>query len=128
MQRAFFAGIGGMVVASLIIYPAATQAISPCQLTRLSPSYTLASDTIEWSMTIGAGESCVRGIRYAAVLVDEMQLVTAPQSGQVTLQGTAFYYQAAPNFHGVDAFALSVSGKMNRISGSSTIRVVVSIM
>jgi len=88
----------------------------------------MSSDTIEWSMIIRTGESCVRGIRYGAAVVDEVKLVTTPQFGQVTLQGTAFYYQAAPEFHGADAFALSVSGKVNQIPGSSTIRVLVSIM
>jgi hypothetical protein len=127
-RAAFIARIGGVVAGSLLISPFAAHAHSPCQLTRLSPSYTMSSDTIEWSMIIRTGESCVRGIRYGAAIVDEVKLVTTPQFGQVTLQGTAFYYQAAPEFHGADAFALSVSGKVNQIPGSSTIRVLVSIM
>lgn len=129
MQRLeLITGIGGVVVAWWIICPLAAHAQVPCQLERaFSSSYTLTSDIIEWRLAIGPGQSCVRGLRYAAVTIDDIQLVTAPQSGHVTLEGTAFLYQAAPHFRGMDAFSLSVSGKrhFDFVSGSSTIRVMV---
>ena len=122
------AGIGGVAVAWWVICPLAARPQVHCRLERpLSSSYKLTSDIIEWRLTIGPGQSCVRGLRYAAVTIDDIQLVTAPQSGHVTLEGTAFLYQAAPHFRGMDAFSLSVSGKrhFDFVSGSSTIRVMV---
>jgi len=74
-------------------------------------------------MTIGSGQSCVRGIRSAFVTLDDVQLISAPQSGQVVLEGPGFIYKGGADFRGEDSFAISVSGKLNRISGSSTIRV-----
>ena len=87
-------------VALWVICPRAARAQVPCRLERPSSPYSLTSDIIEWRLTIGAGQSCVRGLRYAAVTIDDIQLVTAPQSGQVTFEGTAFLYQAAPDFWG----------------------------
>jgi hypothetical protein len=91
------------------------------------PAYQLASDTVEWSMTIASGQSCVRGLRGNLVVLDNVQLITPPQSGQVRLEGPAFIYKGDSNFRGEDSFKILVSGKVNRTVGSSTIRVVVSV-
>ena len=80
MRRAeLVAGIGGVAVAWWVICPLAARAQVTC---RLGSPYTLTSDIIEWQLTIGAGQGCVRGLRYPAVTIDAIQLVTAPQSGQ----------------------------------------------
>ena len=91
------------------------------------PSYQLASDTVEWSMTIASGQSCVRGLRTAFVVLDGVKLVAPPQSGQVTLEGPAFVYKGDSNFRGDDSFSVLVSGRLNRLSGSSTIKINVSV-
>jgi hypothetical protein len=126
----FFARIGSLVVAGWVLSSLAAGAQTPCQLERFTP-YKMASDVIEWQLTLGAGQSCVRGLRYAGETIDSVQLVTAPRSGHVTFEGTAFLYQAAPGFRGTDAFRLSVSGKRHFerqfVSGSSTIWVFVSV-
>jgi hypothetical protein len=90
-----------------------------------APPYKLASDAVVWSMTIGKGQNCIRGLRSWHTLIDQVQLVTPPQSGQVTLQGPSFLYRAASEFHGADSFTLMVSGRLDRIAGSSTIQVMV---
>ncbi len=125
MRRREIIAIGTVTAAMLIISPPA-RAEFECRLVGRQ-AYTFTSDTVEWSMIIVAGQSCVRGIRSFDATIDDIQLVTAPQSGQVTLQGTAFYYRAAPNFQGTDAFTLSISGKRLTVSGKSTIRVMISI-
>jgi hypothetical protein len=92
------------------------------------PSYQLASDTVEWTMSVGRGQSCVRGLRgYLVATLDSISLISPPASGQVKLEGPAFLYRANPDFRGQDSFVMSVSGKLNRINGTSTIRVVVSV-
>jgi Bacterial Ig domain len=78
-------------------------------------------------MQIVSGRSCVRGLNYGAVIIDDVKLVSPPQSGQVTLTGPGFSYTAKPNFQGQDAFTLQVSGSMVRIRGSSEIKVLVTV-
>src|SRR5712691_9834835 len=91
------------------------------------PTYQLTSDTVVWSMTIGSGQSCVRGLRSAWATLDNIKLVIPPQSGSVTLEGLGFIYKVNPDFRGQDAFAFLVTGKFYKVSGSSTIRVEVSV-
>jgi len=60
-------------------------------------------------------------------MINHVQLITPPQSGQVTLAQNSFYYQAAADFQGMDSFTFSISGTRLGVSGNSTIRVLVSV-
>jgi hypothetical protein len=91
------------------------------------PHYQLKSDTVEWSLKLNEGQSCIRGVRLNIVAFASLRLIAPPQSGSVTLLGPGFSYTAMPNFHGEDSFAVEVTGEINRIGGSSTIRIAVSI-
>ena len=91
------------------------------------PPYQLQSDTVVWSMTIGSGQSCTRGLRSVHTTLENIALVVLPRSGQVKLEGPGFMYKGDLDFRGEDSFSFLVSGKLNRIGGSSTIRVVVSV-
>jgi hypothetical protein len=93
---------------------------NPCALDD-RPYYRLASETVEWSLSIAPGQSCVRGVRSGSVILDKVEVISAPQSGHLTLQGPAFTYQADPDFQGLDSFTLQISGKIYRVSGTSTI-------
>jgi hypothetical protein len=92
-----------------------------------APIYKLTSDTVVWSMAIGGGDSCIRGVRSAFAVLDTVRLIDPPQSGHVTMEGPGFVYTALSNYTGTDTFTILVSGKMNRMGGSSTINVVVSV-
>jgi hypothetical protein len=92
------------------------------------PRYQLRSDTVEWRMQISSGESCLSSIRYYNVAFASMNLIAPPLIGQVTLLGPAFSYTAKSDFQGADSFTLGVSGASNRISGTSTIRIAVSVV
>src|SRR5438876_7718169 len=91
-------------------------------------AYQLNFDSVDWSMRIGAGQSCVGGFRTSNVTVDSIKLVAPPTSGEVTLQGPGFTYKAKPDFQGQDSFTVLVSGMANRIRGSSTVRVLVLVV
>jgi hypothetical protein len=91
------------------------------------PRYGLTSDTVDWSIKIGSGQSCVRGLRFNNVAIEKVKLVSPPQTGHVTLLGPGFTYAAKSDFDGRDAFTVEVSGTINRVRGSSTIRFMVSI-
>ena len=89
------------------------------------PRYQLASDLVNWSMKIGSGQSCIRGLRFNNVAIKSLQLVSPPQIGQVTLLGPSFTYSAKSEYEGEDSFTVVVSGTINRSNGSSTIRITV---
>jgi hypothetical protein len=91
------------------------------------PRYQLASDTVHWFLELSDGETCLRGVRFNNVVVDKLMVVSAPRTGHVTLQGTGFSYKAARDFQGRDFFSLMVSGATNKVPGSSTIEVEVSV-
>jgi uncharacterized protein len=86
--------------------------------------YRLASDKVDWSMTIASGDRCTRGFNVAS---GHILLSSSPQSGKVTLRGASFTYTSKPDFQGDDSFALVVSGSIIGIPGNSTIRVNVQV-
>ena len=91
------------------------------------PRYRLASDTVHWFLELSDGETCLRGVRFNNVVVDKLMVVSAPRTGHVTLQGTGFSYKAARDSQGRDFFSLMVAGATNKVPGSSTIEVEVSV-
>jgi photosystem II stability/assembly factor-like uncharacterized protein len=105
----------------------------PCVVS--GPRYGLVADTVDWSMKIGSGRNCARDFRFntalstspAKVVVENVKLVSPPQSGQVTIEGSGFSYSAKSDFQGKDSFAVAVSGANNGKPGSSTIRIDVSV-
>ena len=92
-----------------------------------SPHYLLISDNVDWSIKIGSGQTCVRGLRFGSVVIETVKLLSPPQSGDVNLLGPGFSYRAKPDFHGDDSFTVVVSGTINKVRGTSTIRVLVSV-
>jgi hypothetical protein len=98
---------------------------SACAL--FGPAYRFASDIVEWNMTIASGGSCVRGLRGALATLDEIKILSPPEFGQVTVAGPGFIYKPSSDFRGADSFAFLVSGKINRVSGSSTVRILVTV-
>src|SRR5262249_46444562 len=98
----------------------------PCVLT-VGSLYQLKSDAVDWTMQTSSGQSCIRGLRHKRVTIDTAKLISPPQSGQVKLLGPGFSYTAKSDFEGQDSFTIQVSGVLNRIRGSSDIRIIVSV-
>jgi hypothetical protein len=108
---------------AVLVTPIAGFAQDPARACLLyGPSYQLTSETVNWSMNIGSGQSCIRGLRTAVATLDSIKVVVPPQFGQVDLTGPAFIYRSREDFRGEDTFSILVSGKANNISGSSTIQ------
>ena len=91
------------------------------------PRYSLISDVVNWSIKVGSGQSCIRGLRFNNVAIESLKLVSPPQTGQVTLRGPSFIYSAKSEYEGEDSFTIAVSGTINKSRGSSTIRIAVSV-
>lgn len=89
------------------------------------PRYGLTSDLVNWSIKISSGQSCIRGLRFNNVAIESLQLLSPPQTGQVTLRGPSFIYSAKSEYEGEDSFTVAVSGRINKSRGSSTIRITV---
>jgi hypothetical protein len=113
------------VLLSVIVLAVLTTFADACVLN--GPRYQLASDTVRWSLELTDGETCIRGVRFNNVVVNKLMVVSLPHSGHITLRGTGFSYEAARDFQGRDFFSLMVSGATNKVPGSSTIEVEVSV-
>jgi len=98
---------------------------STCVVT--SPRYQLTSDNVDWSIKTRSGQTCIRGLRYGSVVLETVKLIARSQSGTVKLVGPGFSYTAKRDFVGEDSFTIEVSGTMNKIQGTSTIHVLVTV-
>jgi hypothetical protein len=91
-----------------------------------SHPYQLQSDIVEWQMKARIGQTCRHGVRFKLVSNPVIKIVSPPQFGTLTVQGPSFSYTAGTNFQNEDSFTVEVSGSIGRVSGSSSIHVVVS--
>jgi hypothetical protein len=106
----------------------------PCFVS--GPRYALAQDTLNWSMKVESGKTCSRDFKLNSALsiapggvaIEEVKLVSPPQSGLATVQGSSFTYAARTGFQGPDSFTISVSGSIRTKPGSSLINVAVSVL
>src|SRR5579862_2240309 len=85
-----------------------TASAEPCQIS--GPRYNLTGDTVHWAMQIESGHSCIRGLRFANMVFQGVQLVSRPQSGQIELRGSAFSYSAGADKGWKDSFSMAVAG------------------
>jgi hypothetical protein len=129
-MRATWRPLLALLLLVLTGVPAA--AIGSC--TVIGPRYRLASDTVEWSMRVVGGQTCSRDFSLSRALssapdklkIESVRLDSSPQSGHAAVEGSEFSYSAGADFRGNDSFVITVSGKINGIQGSSTIRISVS--
>ena len=98
-----------------------------CQLAN-APAFRLKSDAVEWTIQIVSGQTCLRGLNHGVIRIDTVKLASPAQSGEVTVKGPGFSYQANSNFEGQDAFILQVSGTSVKTPGTSDIHVTVSVV
>ena len=97
----------GVTIATALSYPAIAQDPGTACLLE-GPSYRLASDTVAWSMTIGVGRRCIRGLRSAFATIADVKLLAPPKTGEVILAGPGFIYVGKADFRGEDSFTLGV--------------------
>jgi hypothetical protein len=118
--------VGRLVLASLAFAVWSDRADAGNCLSRPT-AFQLANDAINWKFSLGAGSVCIQGLRYAAMLIDQVSVVGAPKGGRVAIAGPSFEYFASPEFHGTDSFTLQVTGSKLRVAGTSSIQVDVTI-
>src|SRR6202163_4420197 len=114
-------------LASIVSLGLRAPSVSSCGVS--GPRYKLMAEAVDWSMRIVSGQSCIRDLRLNTVLssspnvvIENLKLISPPQSGQAKIQDSGFSYTAKSDFQGEDSFTVLVSGSINRIPGVSTIR------
>src|SRR5262245_15758674 len=121
------ASVVGLCSALTIAFVVGPNEVSAQTCVVQAPRYLLTSDTVDWSIQVGSGQSCVRGLRWGNVVLQRVTLTTPPKSGNVQLVGPGFRYTANPGFHGEDSFIVEVLGFAGKVRGTSTIHVAVSV-
>jgi hypothetical protein len=118
--------LGISSLATLLLF--AVPALADSCVFSSAPLLQLSSDAVDWTMQIGSGRSCTRGLKLGPMNISDVKLIAPPQSGQVAIKGPSFSYTAKPDFQGEDDFTLRVSGTIVRIRGVSDIKVTVSVI
>jgi hypothetical protein len=126
MRQTYFVKLYGALTIALVIGSHEVSA-QTCVSQAPPPHYLLTSDTVDWSIQVRSGQSCVRGLRSGNVVLQKVTLTTPSKSGNVQLVGPGFRYTANPEFHGEDSFSVEVSGFAGQVRGTSTIHVAVSV-
>src|SRR6476660_7280631 len=124
MRQSCIRGTGSALVIGVAIW---SYAASAQTCVTQAPRYALTSDTVDWSIQVATGQSCVRGLRWGNVVLERIVLTNPPKSGNVQLFGPGFRYTANSGFHGDDSFSVEVRGFAGKVRGTSTIRVAVSV-
>jgi hypothetical protein len=126
MRQTYFVKLYGALTIALVIGSHEVSA-QTCVSQAPPPRYLLTSDTVDWSIQVRSGQSCVRGLRIGDVVLERVTLIVPPKSGNVQLVGPGFRYTANSGFHGDDSFSVEVRGTVSKAGGSSTIHVAVSV-
>ena len=88
--------------------------------------FQLTSDTVYWSFSLPTGAECLQGLRGRTQLLDRINLVEPPRSGQVVISGPSFRYQAGASPTN-ESFKIAVEGENMRQHGTSLIVVDVTV-
>src|SRR5262252_2760874 len=117
----------GVLFALAVAFVTCSHEVSAQTCVTQAPHYLLTSDTVDWSIQVANGQSCVRGLRFGSVVLERVSLIVLPKSGNVQLVGPGFRYTPNPGLHGEDFFSIGVLGRANKVRGTSTIHVAVSV-
>ena len=91
------------------------------------PPAQLNSETVDWTIVIMSGHTCLRGLRSRAMTLESVVVSAPAKFGEATVQGYGFSYKAPHDFKGEDSFSVTMSGANRGIRGNSIIRVEVSV-
>ena len=87
MRQSCIRGTRSALVIGLAIW---SHGVSAQTCVTQAPRYALTSDTVDWSIQVASGQSCVRGLRLGNVVVEKVNLTTP--------QDQVIYNWKAPDF------------------------------
>jgi len=91
------------------------------------PPAKLDSDTLNWSIIIPSGKTCLRGLRSGTMILESVAISAPAKFGEAMVQGYGFSYVAPRDYKGEDSFSVTVVGTNRGIHGNSIISVHVSV-
>jgi hypothetical protein len=91
------------------------------------PLAKLNFETLNWTIVTLGGQTCLRGLRSGAMIIDSVTISAPAKFGKAMVQGYGFSYEAPRDFKGEDSFSVTVVGTNRGIRGNSTIVVHVSV-
>ena len=91
------------------------------------PPAKLDFESVDWTIVIASGQTCLRGLRSGAMILESVAVSAPAKFGEATVQGYGFSYRAPRDFKGEDSFSVTMSGTNRGIRGNSIIRVQVSV-
>ena len=56
-----------------------------------APPFQLSSDAVDWTMQIGSGTSCTRGLKFGPINISDVKLIAPPQSAKSLLKARPFH-------------------------------------
>jgi hypothetical protein len=87
--------------------------------------FTLAEDTVNWTMSAAPGSECIQGLRWSYMQIYSVSVSKAPTKGKIVIVGSGFRYFADSDGKEDDRFTLVVDGKNRHDTGKSIIKIVV---
>jgi hypothetical protein len=91
------------------------------------PPAKLNSEFVDWTIVIASGQTCLRGLRTSAMILESVTISAPAKFGEAIVQGYGFSYAAPRDFKGEDSFSVTLVGTNRGVRGDSTIRVHVSV-
>lgn len=91
------------------------------------PPARLDFESVNWTIVIASGQTCLRGLRSGAMILESVAISAQPKFGEAIVQGYGFSYGAPRDFKGEDSFSVTLVGTNRGVRGDSTIRVHVSV-
>lgn len=83
--------------------------------------------TVDTAMSVSGKRSCTLAVKPGPATIDQLSIETPSAQGRVHARGhRGVVYTPAQDFSGSDAFALTLTGKLNSERGTMLIRVTVS--
>lgn len=80
------------------------------------------------AMTAKSGGLCPLSMRIAEASIDDLEIVSPPRNGTaITDRRKVAIYRANPNFRGDDSFAIAMRGRSPVFTGTSVVRVHVTV-
>lgn len=114
----------GLLVAWLII---GTQSAMAGDCVPAGSPPKLNSETVEWTIVVPSGQTCLRGLRSGAMMIESITISAPAKFGAATVQGYAFSYGAPRDFKGDDSFSVTIVGTNRGVRGNSTLLIHVSV-
>lgn len=116
---------GSLLALTVICLSAFSSAAPDCRVSAVPLTFGAQADA---TITMKAGLACPIVVRAGSASVDKLEILSMPQAGTVAERGrTGVTYRPQAGFKGEDSFIFAMRGRSDAHSGTSIVRVSVSV-